>query len=211
MLLDAIPGQPLVPFARHDYRVFCFDGADETGNPPLLSTSFGGQWHVYNRWNDYDAWFVTADYIRRQAELNEALAKPEPDLPTDRRELSALLAPPGFVFPQSYLAIIDNLPELEPVWWLVEDPQALRSWGMIIASQYPDLPSMPFAKAGNNDDVFCFDTEDESGDPPVQLVHSFAGPGWGYRNQWLNFDGFLAAARISNETWESDRWGGLQP
>jgi hypothetical protein len=211
-LLDrAIPGQPLVPFARHKYWVFCFDGTDVSGSAPLLGAYASDKWGVHESWTDYGAWSVSADYIRRQAELNEALAQPEPDLPVDRRALSNLLAPPGFQFPQSYFAIIDELPELEPVWWLVDDPQSLRSWGMIIAAQYPDPPSVPFAKADNNDDVYCFDAEDKSGDPPVWLIHSFAGPGWGHRGQWANFEAFLAAARVSHESIGSDSWDGLQP
>lgn len=213
VLLDgAIPGQPLIPFAHHDYWVYCFDGTDVSGGAPLLGAySSSGKWGIHDRWKDYEAWFASADYIRREAELKEALAQPEPELPVDRRELSVALAPPGFRFPESYFTIIDELPELEPVWWLVDDAQALRSWGMIVGAQYPDPPSIPFAKADNNDDVYCFDADDKSGDPPVRLIHSFAGPGWGHRGQWANFDTFLAAARVSHETLGSDSWDGLQP
>jgi hypothetical protein len=118
-----------------------------------------------------------------------------PVAPERRLELSEAAAPAAFVFPHAFktLIVTDPLPDLSPAYFLAQyDPDAVADWTRILAKQFPARVLVPFAKDDASDDVYCFDGGDTSGNPIVQLIHSFTQPGWEYRGEWDNFESWLS-------------------
>lgn len=72
--------------------------------------------------------------------------------------------------------------------WISEYENQTKNWVDIVGEQYPTRSLVPFAKHQDTDDVFCFNGDDRSGDPPVLIIHTFASPGTEYRGQWTSFD-----------------------
>jgi hypothetical protein len=105
---------------------------------------------------------------------------PPPVRTTDRLLVSERNAPPGFAFPDSFKTSIvgDDLPNLEPMYFLVEfDADGIPDWTEILAGQFPERVLVPFAQDGGTDDIYCFDGNDRSGNPIVLLIHAFTDPG----------------------------------
>ncbi len=60
IVAEQFPARTLVPFAKHQDTddVFCFDGGDRSGNPPVLvihtfaspGTEYRGQWTSFDAW-----------------------------------------------------------------------------------------------------------------------------------------------------------------
>lgn len=124
----------------------------------------------------------------------------------DRLAVSQASAPTGFRFPQSFVDAIgeDDLPELYPLYFLLEQGGAVEDWTKILREQFPDRNLVPFVRLDGNDDVHCFDGNDLSGNPIVVLIHSFTTPGWEYRGEWFHFDSWLKGAREFHEEWLRD-------
>ena len=121
-----------------------------------------------------------------------------------RVEAFTSLLPLGFVAPQRFETILrqDDLPDIDPWWWLFEYHESVLWWAQTIKEQYPSRPPLvPFAKHGATDDVFCFDGADGSGNPRVFIVHTFASPGYENRGYWDNFDVFMEAAEEEHAEW----------
>lgn len=117
-----------------------------------------------------------------------------------------------FKYPRSFLTLIDTntlneVPYYEPIYFLGEMKNWTKDWNTIIKKQYPKRKVIPFAKDGRNDDVFCFDATDTSGDPKVYIVHTFASPGWEDRGSFNNFDEWLSdwAEPIYNERLKDEK------
>lgn len=74
---EQYPSRTLVPFAKHDLTddVFCFDGADTTGNPRvyIVHTFAAAGWEDRGYWDDFDLFMEVAaeehaDWLRQEAE-----------------------------------------------------------------------------------------------------------------------------------------------
>ena len=71
---------PLIPFAKHGFTddVFCFDGADRSGNPRvyIVHTYTSPGYEDRGYWDDFDVFMEAAeeehaDWLREQAEGDE--------------------------------------------------------------------------------------------------------------------------------------------
>ncbi len=105
--------------------------------------------------------------------------------------------PQGFRFPQKYLeAASEGAGGLPDPWWFLGEPQddTLEFWLRTLRKQYPTRALIPFAKYGPYDDIACFDFSDLSGDPKVNIVHSFASPGWEDRGSFASYEEWAAVA-----------------
>jgi hypothetical protein len=109
----------------------------------------------------------------------------------EQRQLDAAsIAPAGFVYPEQYERALaeEPLPEIMPWVWLTEYRDQLGRWAEIVSDQFPNRRLVPFAKHDATDDVFCFPADDQSGNPPVQIIHTFTKPGWEFRGEFPSFD-----------------------
>jgi|GEM_PF-146416 len=100
--------------------------------------------------------------------------------------------PQGFHFPESYLNLLKNeLPDIEPWWWLAPYRESSVFWLKTLQEQFPYRTAIPFAKADASDDVVCFDGTDMSGNPKVLIIHTFCSSGWEDRGTIDSFDEWL--------------------
>ena len=105
--------------------------------------------------------------------------------------------PSDFKFPQSYLDLVANeLPDIEPWWWLAPHQEAAIYWADTLRKQFPSRTLIPFAKHGGSDDVACFDGSDTSNNPKVLYIHSFCSPGWEHRGEANSFAEWLQKTEI---------------
>jgi len=134
-----------------------------------------------------------------------------PEPPEVRLSVVRSSAPEGFIFPLSYLDAAEELDDIDPLFWLLEMKDALPHWTDILRRQFPDRVLVPFAKDGDSDDVYCFDGNDRSGNPPVLLIHSFTDPEWEYRGEWNDFDSWHRRAKEYHAQWleDPDQFGGV--
>ncbi len=102
------------------------------------------------------------------------------------------ILPDGFIFPQSYLDLLESgLPDIEPWWWLSPHKDSASFWLNTMREQFPERMLIPFAKDGSSDDIACFDGKDISGSPKILWIHAFCEPGWEHRGttdtfiEWL--------------------------
>ncbi|GMR16929.1 MAG: SMI1/KNR4 family protein [Gammaproteobacteria bacterium] len=116
------------------------------------------------------------------------------------------LLPDNFSFPQTYIEFIshENIPDLEPWWFLCENEEFAKFWMEEIAKQYPSRKLVPFAKIEDTDDVACFDGSDTSGDPKIYYVHTFAAPGWEDRGEVENFATWLEKTEADSAQYKAD-------
>lgn len=114
--------------------------------------------------------------------------------------------PEKFSFPDSYLNLVsqEEIPYLEPWWFISEFKEDADFWFEEIAKQYPTRKLIPFAKAGSSDDIACFDGSDISGNPKVFYVHTFASPGWEDRGYEENFDAWLEKAKAESAQYKAE-------
>ena len=130
-----------------------------------------------------------------------------PPVPLENRvAVSRASAPDRFRFPDSYVAAITQgqLPELYPLYFLLETGDGVSAWTRILREQFPDRNLVPFARLDGNDDVHCFDGNDLSEDPIVVLIHSFTTPGWEYRGEWVSFESWYTKAKEFHDEWLRD-------
>lgn len=99
----------------------------------------------------------------------------------------------GFKFPKSFLDFVDKdeIPYLEPWYFLCKFKKNADFWLDEAKKQYPNRNLIPFSKDENTDDVSCFDGDDISGNPTVYFVHFFASEGWEDRGSVTNFEEWL--------------------
>lgn len=129
-------------------------------------------------------------------------------LTVDDRLVAIRLIQPGFfLFLNRFLHLVaaDDLPAVEPWSWLVKYEDDLYSWAEIVAKQCPSRSLVPFAKHQDTDDVFCFDGDDRTGNPPVLIIHTFASPGTEYRGQWTSFDVWWEEMEEHRAAWLVDQ------
>lgn len=112
----------------------------------------------------------------------------------------------NFSFPQSYVELVsqENIPYLEPWWFLSEYKEDADFWMDEIAKQYPSRKLVPFAKAGSSDDVACFDGSDTSGNPKVFYVHTFASPSWEDHGDVESFDVWLEKTKAESIEYKAE-------
>lgn len=108
----------------------------------------------------------------------------------------------GFRFPKAYLEIMNgrHLPQLDPWWFLNEEPEKAKLLFRIInVDRQSSRLLVPFAKIDDETgDVACFDGEDISGDPKVFFstgTGSLKEVDWEKRYHLANFEAWLLAAR----------------
>jgi len=93
------------------------------------------------------------------------------------------------------------LPDVTPVFWLLELEEGVANWARMLEEQYPERVLVPFAKDRRTDDLFCFEGNDLTGNPAVILIHSFADPGWEYRGAWSHFDSWYRGLLAFHRDW----------
>jgi hypothetical protein len=124
----------------------------------------------------------------------------------ERYRIDAKLADHDFKLPLSYLDLIaqDELPDLDPWWFLAKEEDSAIFWAQTLRKLYPGRSLLPFAKIDHTDDVACFDLSDTSGNPKVFYVHAFASPGWEYRGEVPSFDAWLENAKEESEEFKAE-------
>lgn len=106
-------------------------------------------------------------------------------------DLSIADLPSDFHYPTSFIRVVElGLTDLEPWEILVGDRLRERYRGL--AQRFPGRRLVPFAIRQDNDDVACWDLEQEAG--RVAVIHDFASPGWEDRSQFPSFNGWLRQA-----------------
>jgi len=126
----------------------------------------------------------------------------------DERQMEALQGlPPGFRYPDRFVEILSQEPlvDIEPWMWLFYYRDQFRAWQGILREQFPTRTSVPFAKHGDTDDVFCFDGDSRDGAPAVLQIHTFTTPGWEYRGQWASFDDWWAEMEAQHADWLAEQ------
>ena len=79
----------------------------------------------------------------------------------------------GFVYPESYIKIIElNLLDFD-YWYIMDEEQALKRLAGL-RERYPERYLVPFARRDDNDDIACFDISEPE---KVQIIHDFASSG----------------------------------
>lgn len=111
-----------------------------------------------------------------------------------------------FQYPKSFIKTISTVPEvdLEPWWFIVFEDGDVNYWHHTLKSLYPQRDLIPFAKFNANDDIACFDGNDNSGDPQVLIIHAYAAVGWELHGSYKTFSDWLAAATETHKTWEDE-------
>lgn len=124
-------------------------------------------------------------------------------LPPERRlAIADAIAPPGFAYPSRFRAVLDGrLPDLTPNAFLYYREGFAEAVAEELKTMYPYRSLVPFAKTRWGDDVYCFDGDDTSGDPPVHVIHVMASPGWEHRGTWRNFDDWLLDIEEIRSEW----------
>lgn len=113
------------------------------------------------------------------------------------------IAPAGFRFPPTFVEMVRGpLPDIIPYDWLMVDGDVLEVIVDTLRRLYPNRSLVPFAGDTRNDDLFCFDGHDTTGEPAVLLIHAFASPGWEYRGEWRSFESWLEEAARQRREWE---------
>jgi hypothetical protein len=115
--------------------------------------------------------------------------------------------PAGFRYPEIFLKIVESneLPHIEPWWFLCIHEETALFWLKSLKAQYPSRTLVPFAKLEDSDDVACFDGCDASDNPVVKCVHAFASAGWEDRGEARDFSCWLVEARALSEQWSEER------
>jgi hypothetical protein len=108
----------------------------------------------------------------------------------------------AFAFPDSYLRTVmsGNLPQIDPWWFLVEEPDKSNLFFRVINYDRKSKKILvPFAKIDDGSgDVACFDGDDHSGDPQVYFstgTDSLEDVDWERRFSLADFDSWLSTAR----------------
>lgn len=132
----------------------------------------------------------------------------EPLPVAERREVALSIAPAGFIYPPKLLAMLDGeLPDIFPHGWLYIWKTVPERFAAALEELYPERSLVPFGKVDREDDIFCFDGNDHSGDPPVQVIHYAASPGWEFRGEWRNFEDWWLDTLATREAWLAQEHG----
>ncbi|HEM6099522.1 hypothetical protein [Streptococcus suis] len=73
------------------------------------------------------------------------------------------------------------------VWYLMNDEQTTRRFKGL-QERYPERKLYPFARRDDNDDIACFEKEDNT---TVHIIHDFADAGWEQKDIFPNIDAWL--------------------
>ena len=88
----------------------------------------------------------------------------------------------GFIFPKSYLALIEcGLQDF--VNWYIWKPEESEERLLGVSKRYPNRKLIPFARCNSTDDIACF--EYGKGDTVV-VIHDFAGVGWENSREYID-------------------------
>jgi hypothetical protein len=90
-----------------------------------------------------------------------------------------VLLPENFQYPKAFLAVVaQQLLDLDP--WSVMTGDNLRSRYNGLKHRYPNRILVPFARRLDNDDLACWDIDNEGS---IVIIHDFASAGWEQRNK----------------------------
>lgn len=83
-------------------------------------------------------------------------------------------------------------------------------WIEILEEQYPARQLVPFAKCNYNDDVACFEVEEDSGIPIIYIIHSFTDPGYEEVYFMATFEKWLEYAKEEARDYQISMYGELE-
>ncbi|WP_085657122.1 hypothetical protein [Pseudomonas sp. B11(2017)] len=111
-----------------------------------------------------------------------------------------------FAFPESFMDVISATPEvdIEPWWFIVFEDGNVDYWYHALKKLYPKRDLVPFAKFNANDDIACFDGNDNCHNPQVFIIHTFASEGWELHNTYKNFNTWFRHAIDEHAAWSSE-------
>ena len=96
-----------------------------------------------------------------------------------------------FSYPQSLKDLVSDGRVDFGVWYLMNDDETVRRF-QGLQKRYPGRRLYPFARRDNNDDVACFEDDDNS---LVHIIYDFADIGWEQKEvfstiyAWLEYIG----------------------
>lgn len=112
----------------------------------------------------------------------------------------------GITFEHSFFSYPQTLKDLVSegrvdfgVWYLMKDDKTVRRF-QGLQKRYPRRRLYPFARRDDNDDIACFENDDNS---LVHIIHDFAGIGWEQKEVFPTIDSWLAYIEDANL---QDRW-----
>lgn len=106
--------------------------------------------------------------------------------------------PDGFEYPSAFLKIINlKLLDLEP-WSIMEGDYLLKRYEGL-KERYPERNLVPFSRRLDNDDLACWDKNDNS---TVIILHDFATQGWENRKVFSTFWDWFREAIEDMIVWE---------
>jgi hypothetical protein len=99
--------------------------------------------------------------------------------------------PEGFEYPCEFVRVVElGLTSLEP-WWILQG-ERLAAQHIGLQERFPARSLVPFACRQDNDDVACWDLDQEFG--RVVVVHDYASPGWERRAEFADFNQWFRRA-----------------
>ncbi|KDD67535.1 hypothetical protein ABH912_000105 [Pseudomonas sp. BT76 TE3572] len=112
----------------------------------------------------------------------------------------------NFTYPKEFINTISTTPpiDIEPWWFIVFEEGDVNSWYDTLKKLYPKRELIPFAKFNANDDIACFDGDDNSGNPKVLIIHAYASEGWEHHGSYNNFSEWLTKAIKTHQEWEEE-------
>jgi hypothetical protein len=111
-----------------------------------------------------------------------------------------------FTYPKEFINTISITPpiDIEPWWFIVFEEGDVNSWYDTLKKLYPKRELIPFAKFNANDDIACFDGNDNSGNPKVLIIHAYASEGWEHHGSYNNFSEWLTKANKTHQEREEE-------
>ena len=114
-----------------------------------------------------------------------------------------------FVYPKGFINTTSITPpiDIEPWWFITFEEGDFNSWYHTLKKLYPKRKLIPFAKFNANDDIACFDGNDNSGNPKVLIIHAYASEDWEHHGSYNDFNEWLNKAIKTHQEWEEDEAG----
>jgi hypothetical protein len=125
--------------------------------------------------------------------------------------LDEKLLPNGFDYPKQYVDFIASEGTLEDPWsfFYGELPKFKNKTHLELCftglkKRYQDRDVVPFADFLCTDDIACFDLSQDKPKGAVIIIHDFASPGWEGREEFKDFNAWLAHAKQCAKDWKAE-------
>lgn len=119
--------------------------------------------------------------------------------------LTEKLLPIGFKYPETYVNHVEEVKlhnskvlDLVP-WHFYSNSDDIVFHFKGLKDRYPQRSIVPFVRRWDTDDVACFKADTPSHNPPVIIIHDWAGPGYEGRKEYSDFSEWLDIVMFLNQ------------